>query len=95
MTQSMKQEKAFLQGMKSGGGSKSYLSGFLKMPRTSRMMYGHALQSYIWNWAVAKRIELYGFEICKLIFLFLSSRRLDSSKKIRRKRRTRTRRRRR
>lgn len=61
VNKSMKQEKAFLEGMKSGGGSKSFLSGFLKLPRPSRMMYGHALQSYIWNWAVARRVGLYGF----------------------------------
>ncbi len=61
-----KQEKSIVLGMKAAGGPKNFLSGFLKLPRTTRMMYAHALQSYVWNWVVSKRIHLYGLKVCKL-----------------------------
>lgn len=36
---------------------------FETLPRTNRSLYGHALQSYLWNRAVSKRIKLFGTEL--------------------------------
>lgn len=39
---------------------KAYSEGIMKIPRNLRIMYGHAYQSYVWNKATSKRIELFG-----------------------------------
>lgn len=41
----------------------NYCSVFESLPRNSRMIYGHALQSYIWNKATSRRIKEFGPEI--------------------------------
>jgi tRNA pseudouridine13 synthase len=38
----------------------NYCSVFESLPRNSRMIYGHALQSYIWNRVVSRRIKDHG-----------------------------------
>lgn len=38
----------------------NYCSVFESLPRNSRMIYGHALQSYIWNIVASKRIKDHG-----------------------------------
>jgi len=41
----------------------NFCSVFESLPRNSRMIYGHALQSYIWNRVVSRRIKSYGPEV--------------------------------
>ncbi|KAG0690512.1 hypothetical protein C6P40_002604 [Pichia californica] len=41
----------------------SYFNAIMGIPRNLRIMYGHAYQSYIWNCAVSKRIQLFGLNV--------------------------------
>jgi len=40
-----------------------YLGAFMKLSRNSRMMYAHAVQSYVWNHAASERIRQYGVKM--------------------------------
>lgn len=42
----------------------NFCSVFESLPRNSRMIYGHALQSYIWNKAVSRRVKEHGPGLC-------------------------------
>ena len=39
---------------------KNYAAAWACIPRNTRRMYAHALQSYVWNRMVSKRLEAYG-----------------------------------
>eukprot|EP00026_Physarum_polycephalum_P003191 Phypoly_transcript_03201.p1 GENE.Phypoly_transcript_03201~~Phypoly_transcript_03201.p1 ORF type:complete len:782 (+),score=166.52 Phypoly_transcript_03201:136-2481(+) len=54
-------EKMLLRGLKKSGPT-SFLNAFSMIPRTMRMMYAHAYQSYVWNSMVSERIRLFGFK---------------------------------
>ncbi|CCJ30791.1 unnamed protein product, partial [Pneumocystis jirovecii] len=41
--------------------SPNYASALQKIPRNLRMMYIHAYQSYVWNFAVTERLRKFGF----------------------------------
>lgn len=41
----------------------NYAVVFEALPRTNRSLYGHALQSYLWNRIVSKRIANFGTEL--------------------------------
>eukprot|EP00250_Pteridium_aquilinum_P011521 c20125_g1_i1 orf=439-2703(-) len=51
-------ERAVLAGLRKSPGN--YLQAINSIPRTMRMMFVHSYQSYLWNHAASKRIELYG-----------------------------------
>ncbi|KAG4301823.1 hypothetical protein PCANB_002074 [Pneumocystis canis] len=42
--------------------SPNYAGALQKIPRNLRMMYIHAYQSYVWNFAVTERLRRFGFE---------------------------------
>jgi tRNA pseudouridine13 synthase len=42
---------------------KDYKGAFHRLARPMRLMYPHAYQSYIWNMAASKRIELFGYKV--------------------------------
>lgn len=52
-------EKYILEGLDKHGHT-NYLGSFQYLPKQMKYMYVHAYQSYVWNEAVSKRIELYG-----------------------------------
>jgi tRNA pseudouridine13 synthase len=41
----------------------NFCSVFESLPRNSRMIYGHSLQSFIWNKVVSRRIKEFGTEL--------------------------------
>lgn len=41
----------------------AYFNAIMGIPRNLRIMYGHAYQSYIWNVATSKRIQLFGLKV--------------------------------
>jgi tRNA pseudouridine13 synthase len=41
----------------------NFCSVFESLPRNSRMIYGHALQSYIWNSVASKRVKNHGTKV--------------------------------
>lgn len=51
-------ERAVLTGLRKTPGN--YLQAINSIPRTMRMMYVHSYQSYLWNHAASRRINLYG-----------------------------------
>ncbi|KAF2077181.1 hypothetical protein CYY_001502 [Polysphondylium violaceum] len=59
MPKQLNSERMLLMGLKT---SKSSQDAFFNIPRTMRMLYTHAYQSYIWNHMASKRIELYGLK---------------------------------
>ncbi|RNA28268.1 pseudouridylate synthase 7 -like protein [Brachionus plicatilis] len=54
-------EKFLLNGL-SKSSSNDYLGAFQHIPRNMRLMYLHAYQSFIWNEATSKRVELFGLK---------------------------------
>ena len=42
--------------------SNAYYVAIMKIPRNLRTMYVHAYQSFVWNVAASKRIELFGLK---------------------------------
>lgn len=52
-------ERYILEGLNKHGHT-NYLGSFQYLPKQMKYMYVHAYQSYIWNEAASKRIELYG-----------------------------------
>jgi len=55
-------ETHLLHGLAKFYERKDYISALQKIPRNIRLLYIHAFQSYLWNMAVSKRIELYGLQ---------------------------------
>lgn len=45
---------------------KGFRNGIINIPRNTRMIYIHALQSYIFNKLISERIKKYGMELCNL-----------------------------
>lgn len=41
----------------------AYFNAIMGVPRNLRIMYGHAYQSYIWNVATSKRMQLFGMNV--------------------------------
>ncbi|KAG4306316.1 hypothetical protein PORY_000304 [Pneumocystis oryctolagi] len=55
-------EYAILSSLaKESSKSPNYAGAFQKVPRNLRMMYIHAYQSYVWNFAVTERLRRFGF----------------------------------
>lgn len=52
-------EKYLIEGLKNHG-TNNFKTAFFKLPRNMRELYGHALQSFVWNKAVSQRVKLYG-----------------------------------
>lgn len=46
-----------------GRSKTDYLGALQSIPRNLRLMYVHAYQSYVWNFAAGKRLELYGSDV--------------------------------
>lgn len=44
-------------------GKQSYFKSIMAIPRNLRVMYAHAYQSYVWNFVVSKRFEMFGLEV--------------------------------
>jgi len=53
-------ERQLLEGLRKSG-PQSYLNAFSMVPRTMRMMFPHAYQSYVWNRMASERIQMFGF----------------------------------
>ena len=51
-------ERNVLAGMAKAGGNSAYFNGIMALPRNSRLLYGHAYQSFIWNKSVNKRLQM-------------------------------------
>ena len=62
-------ERKILVGMAKAGGDRAFYNGIVELPRNSRMLYGHAYQSYIWNQVVSHRTTL-GLELQVGDFVF-------------------------
>lgn len=58
----MANERSVLQGLVEGGAN-NFKGAFERLPRHMRLMYVHAYQSYIFNMAASKRIELFGYKV--------------------------------
>lgn len=54
-------ENKLLQGLSSSS-AHDYLSAIQKIPRNTRMMYLHSWQSYVWNHALSRRMQLFGMK---------------------------------
>lgn len=54
-------EDKLLQGLSSSS-AHDYLSAIQKIPRNTRMMYLHSWQSYVWNHALSRRMQLFGMK---------------------------------
>lgn len=54
-------EKRMLKCL-SKGGDQRYLTALKEIPKSQKLMYIHAFQSYVWNKAASKRVKLYGVE---------------------------------
>ncbi|KAK9845240.1 hypothetical protein WJX81_000864 [Elliptochloris bilobata] len=57
-------ERAILESLRKGGkaGAKNFLGALLAVPRNSRIMFVHAVQSYLWNCAASHRAREYGLD---------------------------------
>lgn len=44
-------------------GKQAYFKSIMAIPRNLRVMYAHAYQSYVWNFVVSKRFEMFGLEV--------------------------------
>lgn len=51
-------EKSILYGMIKANSIHSYKQGFLNIPRTTRLLFHHAVQSYIFNLLISYRMKL-------------------------------------
>jgi tRNA pseudouridine13 synthase len=56
----MKVERALLSRLADPNDALNYGQALGRIPRHLRMMYLHALQSFVWNTMVSRRMELYG-----------------------------------
>ena len=54
-------ERAILAGL-AREGSTAFRAALAGVPRTLRMMYVHAYQSYLWNAAASHRVATYGLQ---------------------------------
>jgi tRNA pseudouridine13 synthase len=57
----MLNERQVLQGL--ADNPNDFKAAFLRLARPMRLMYPHAYQSYIFNMAASRRIELYGYKV--------------------------------
>jgi tRNA pseudouridine13 synthase len=55
-------ERHLLLGLKKSA-AKDFLGAFGAIPRNSRLMYVHSMQSFVWNSVVSRRVKKFGFEL--------------------------------